>query len=295
MIWLPAPKIRTQDLRNPPAPDGYLPYLSHRAYLEREVIAQKGFRIVESGDTVGVTWNYGPFRFERYVGDVEPAYTQEGPYRLVTWQRVARTDIPDHWKESHFVMRTSRTGYAVADGEPNYYKQWASHAQRHRKNWVKHPDWEIVPITMEEYLAAYKRSKMDAFLKFLFTSLLKQKAKSHGDLLHIVGVKRKVPHAMTEAGFAFIDIPETRQSLHLMSFHNDASKEASAGTGLMDYWFQRSPAAGIRFLEFGTFWTPGEPNSWKGFTQFKGQFGITFHDYPRPLARWMGNTRRLFR
>ncbi len=293
MIWLPAPKMRTEDMHNPPLPEGYTPYLSHKDYLAREVTAQKGFTLVQAGDATGVSWKYGPFRFERYVGDTEPAYTADGPFRLVTWQRVGRTDIPTHWTESRFVMRTSRTGFAVADGDPTYATRWASHAQRHRKNWLKRSDWEIVPITIEEYLAAYKRSKMDAFLKFLFTSLLKQKAKGHGELLHIVGVKQKVPHAMTEAGFAFVDIPETQQSVHLMSFHSELAKTISAGTGLMDYWFQRAPEAHIRYLEFGTFWTPGEPNSWKGFTHFKSQFGVTFHDYRRPLARWMGDKRRL--
>ena len=38
------------------------------------------------------------------------------------------------------------------------FQNWASHAQRHRKNRLKHDDWEIAPITIEEYLAAYKRS-----------------------------------------------------------------------------------------------------------------------------------------
>lgn len=289
------PQSRVRGTNNPPLPSDYVPYLSHPAYVTREVSSQNGFRVVTSGDATGVTWAFGPFRFERFVGDTEPVADTEGPWRLLTWQRVGRTDVPAGWKESRFVMRTSRTGHATVDGNPEYYKAWSSHAQRHRKNWLKHDDWEIVPITMEEYLAAYKRSKMDKFLKFVFTSLLKQKAKAHGDRLHIVGAKRKEPHAQTEAGFAFVDVPETHQSTHLMSFHNTAARDVSAGTGLMDYWFRYAAEHGIRYLEFGTFWTPGEPNSWKGFSHFKGQFGMTFHDYPLPLARWVGNKRRLLR
>ncbi|MEK7458903.1 MAG: hypothetical protein AAB663_00695 [Patescibacteria group bacterium] len=293
MLFFPQP--RSSVINNAPLPIDYSPYLAHPGYVSREVLAQSGFATVQSGDAHGVTWKYGPFRFERYVGDTEPVADADGPFRLQTWQRVGRTDIPQGWKESSFVMRTSRTGHATVDSGPDYFKNWASHAQRHRKNWLKHDDWEIAPITIEEYLAAYKRSRMDKFLKFLFTSLLKQKAKGQGDLLHIVGAKRKVPHALTEAGFAYVDVPETRQSTHVMSFHTDAAKAVSAGTGLMDHWFQHAQQTGIRYLEFGTFWTPGEPNSWKGFSHFKGQFGITFHDYPRPLARWVGDKRRLFR
>lgn len=295
MFWLPGPTTRTQDLHNPPLPDDYLPYLSHPAYIAREAAAQKGFGVVQSGAATGVAWKYGPLRFERYVGDEEPAFTNDGPFRLMTWQRVGRCDIPDGWGESRFVMATSRTGHVIVDGDPDYARRWSSHARRHRAHWLKQTDWEIVPITMEEYLAAYKRSKMDAFLKFLFSRLLKQKAKGQGALLHIVGAKRKELGAQTEAGFAFVDVPETRQSIHLMSFHSETAKKISAGTGLMDYWFARAPNAGIRYLEFGTFWTPGEPNSWKGFTAFKSQFGVITHDYPRPLARWVGNKGRLLR
>lgn len=287
-------QMRTEDIANAPLPDGFVPHLSHRAYLTRETGAQKGFRILGDAATpAGVTWSYGPIRFERYVGDDEPPASNDGPLRLVTWQRVMRKDAPPGWKESRFVMRTSRTGFATVTGDDAYAKTWSSHAQRHRKHWLKQ-DWEIVPITVDEYLAAYKRSSMDKFLKFLFSNLLQQKIKGHGAHVHIVGAKRKGAHMPTEAGFAFIDVPEVSQSIHLMSFHTDEAKKVSAGVGLMDYWFQHARAHAIRFLDFGCFWTPGEPTSWKGFSQFKGQFGLQFIDYPRPLARWAGSVRGLF-
>ena len=71
-----------------------------------------------------------------------------------------------------------------------------------------------------------------------------------------------------------------------MSFHTDAAKAVSAGTGLMDHWFQHAQQTGIRYLEFGTFWTPGEPNSWKGLP-LQRPVWPHLHDYPapRPLGR----------
>lgn len=294
MLWFPVPRTAL-DVHNTPLPEDYTSYLSDPGYLAREVSTQKGFTLVGS-NCKGVAWHYGPLRFERYVGDEEPTYDTEGLLRLVTWQRNNRNEIPKGWKATHLVMTTSRSGFAEINGDPAYYKRWSSHAQRHRKRWLKAAaDWEIVPITVDEYIAAYKRSQQDQFLKFLFSNLLRDKVRGHGALVHIVGARRKAPHSPTEAGFAFIDVPETKQSIHLMSFHTEAAKEHSVGTGLMDYWFLRAPEAGIRFLEFGNFWTPGEPNSWKGFSQFKSQFGIQFTDHPMPLARWMGSRRRLFR
>lgn len=294
MLWFPVPKSHLP-VNNAPLPEDYLTYMSHPGYLAREVATQSGFVQTGSAACPGVAWKYGPLRFERYVGDNEPEYDPNGPPRLVTWQRVNSNHVPPGWKTTRLVMATSRTGFATVDGSPEYYKQWSSHAQRHRKQWLKQKaEWEIVPITVDEYIAAYKRSKQDAFLKFLFSNMLREKTRGHGARVHIVGARRTAPHSPTEAGFAFIDVPETQQSIHLMSFHSQAAKEVSVGTGLMDYWFQQAPAAGTRYLEFGCFWTPGEPNSWKGFTKFKSQFGLHFTDYPQPLARFMGNKRNLF-
>lgn len=294
MLWFPVPRT-INDVHNAPLPADYRTYLADPNYLRREITTQKGFTLVGQDDCKGVAWHYGPVRFERYVGDQEPAYDNEGLLRLVTWQRVNRNEIPTGWRATSIVMPTSRTGFANVDGDPEYYKRWSSHAQRHRKQWLKEQtEWEIVPITVDEYIAAYKRSKQDAFLKFLFSNLLRDKVRGHGENVHIVGARRKGAHSPTEAGFAFVDVPETKQSIHLMSFHTQDAKEHSVGTGLMDYWFLQAPLAGTRFLEFGTFWTPGEPNSWKGFSKFKAQFGLQFTDYPSPLVRLMGNKKRLF-
>lgn len=292
MLWFPVPKIH-QPVDNTPLPEGYRSYMAHPGYLAREVSTQCGFTLVGNDACAGVGWHYGPLRFERYVGDTEPEYDPTGPLRYVTWQRVNSNVVPPGWKPTRFVMATSRTGFATVDGVPEYFKTWSSHAQRHRKQWLKQAaDWEIVPITVDEYIAAYKRSTQDAFLKFLFSNMLKQKTIGHGERLQIVGARRKAPHSPTEAGFAFVNVPETQQSIHLMSFHSQAAKEVSVGTGLMDFWFRQAPAASTRYLEFGCFWTPGEPTSWKGFSKFKAQFNLHFTDYPHPLARWMGKFRQ---
>lgn len=287
MFLLPMSNMRTEDVNNLPLPEGYIHHLSHPAYVSREAAVQKGFQFVGNDACPGVSWKYGPVRFERYVGDVTPEVREDGPLRLVTWQRMMRKDAPAGWKESRFVMRSSRMGFATVDGDPAYYKHWSSHAQRHRKQWLKH-DWEIATVSMEDYLAAYKYATMDKFLKFLFSNLLRQKVKTHGANVKIVGARPRTPHAPVEAGFVHVDVPEAQQSIHLMSFHTERAKDVSAGTGLMDYWFQYAPTAGIRYLDFGCFWTPGEPNSWKGFSHFKGQFGLQFVDFPRPMARWAG-------
>jgi hypothetical protein len=275
-------------------PLDYPNYLAQRSYLEREAKTFKNFSVATLGEIVGLAWHYGPLRFERYVGDVEPNDNQHGPLRLVTWQRLTRLDEPKNWKKSRLVMPSSRTGFATVEPAGDYTTNWTSHAKRHRKNWLKQSDWQIMPITAEEYINAYQRSKMRRSLKNLFTDLVRKKITGHGEHIKIIGAKTARPDAAIEAGFAFVDVPETGQSIHLTSFFNSAARPVSAGTGLIDAWFNHARDNNIKYLEFGLFWTPGEPDSWQGFSQFKSQFGVQFVDYPKPLVRWMGSWKEIF-
>ncbi len=95
------------------------------------------------------------------------------------------------------------------------------------------------------------------------------------------------------AGFVCHDIPEAKQSRHLMSFIHPTAKSTPIGVGLMDEWFKYAIAQGFAFLDFGVFWMPGDPESWKGFSRFKGQFGITYVEYPRARLRRAGSWRNM--
>ena len=96
------------------------------------------------------------------------------------------------------------------------------------------------------------------------------------------------------AGFAFVDVPEAKQSIHTISFVQTHAKETSAGTGLIDYWFKHGLKTNLKYLNFGNYWAPGCPAEWIGFSEFKAQFGVTFIEHPNTLGRWAGNLKENF-
>ncbi len=267
--------------------NGYQQHLGHPAFLERDARGRgKNFRLVGTPTCAGVTWNYGPCGFGRYVSDEEPKPLPEGMKRMIFWQRLTRQDIPPGWTLSKLAIHQSRTGVAIVP-EGDITQHWQTHAIRHYKNWLKQ-GWIIEPITLHQYYEVSGRSTLRPDHKKAFCGMLAEKMVGHGELVHIVGARPKESEVY-EAAFACIDIPETSASLHHVSCCTPTGREVDAGTGLMAWWFVRAQQVGIHFLDFGLFWTPGEPESWQGFSRFKSQFGTQFFDYPQLLRSTGGN------
>lgn len=280
-----------------PLPEGYTHYLTTHAYLVRECSAEKSrFEVVDGHGVTGTRWHYGPLWFEKYYGDIEPTPDRHsGPLRMMIWQPLARLDTPKGWKRTRFAERTQQTGFATVT--PEYWKTWTSHVQRHRAKWKKlvaAGEWEVVEVTPEEFIAAYRKSKMDPVLKFLFIDLIKEKFPTQGANQHFWGTRRKGSKTI-EAGFVANDVPEAKQSKHFISFIQESAKKDPVGTGLMDVWFEHAVKSDLAFLDFGVFWAPGDPGSWKGFSTFKGQFGIFRVRYPYPLVCQAGSWRVLLK
>ena len=251
------------DLGKPgdPLPEGYLNYRQDEGHLARECAASTRYRLIGREGRRGTGWHFGPFWFEKYVGDVEPAPAAGGPRRMIIWQQVTRTDAPPGWKRSRSVMNVRMTGFAAVGSKDEYFKNWTPHARRHRNRWMKQNEWEIVAPTLGEFLAAYKLARKDAFLKHLFSGLLREQIRAHGGLVRWIGIRRKNGDGRIEAGFAFVDVPESRQSIHLISFIHESARHDAVGFGMMDHWFRYAIDHGIRFLDFDRFWAPGEPPS----------------------------------
>lgn len=266
-------------------PYQYRHYRESKEFIEREekVLHYK----LTSNAVPGVTWRLGPLRFERYLSDLEPEILP-GPSRLIIWQRIRHGNNVEGWK--NFITRADarRTGFVELTKQPEYWNNWSAHAKRHRLKWLENKEnksWEIYTPTSEEFLEAYKKHKMSALLRHLFIGLYKDKLKGHGDLVGIIGARQiKGP---LEAAFVYVDVPEIKQSFHLISFHSELAKKNSVGVGLIDEWFKYAISKGFSYLDFCIFWAPGDPADWKGFSSFKSQFGTRFIDYPKPLFKWV--------
>ncbi|MEY4744745.1 MAG: hypothetical protein RL272_690 [Candidatus Parcubacteria bacterium] len=270
-------------------PDGYVPYRSCKEYILREASATARFRLAGREGAWGFGWSHGPANFERFFADEQPPRDRSRPLRVTIWQRLTRQDVPRGWLRMPEDMGIRMTGFAeLGPGDPE--RQWSAHARRHAAKWRKlaaSGAREAVPLTADDYLSAYAKADQDPFIKLAYPGIIRTLAKAHGDRLRFIGSRRA--GGQVDAGFAFLHVPEATHSLHVSAFIAGDAKGDSAATGLIARWFDECRTAGVRFLDFGFFWAPGDPRDWKGFSRFKAQFGVRLLRYPRPLLRISGS------
>jgi precorrin-6B methylase 2 len=276
-------------------PEGYRPFRSIPEYCERDVQAELNGELVGTEAVRGTRRWQGISCVEKYYGDAEPLLDGKGPKRLVIWQPTTRNDIPTGWERSFIQMNASVTGFVDREATADPLSAWSSHAQRQLKRWrAQEKDWDVVTLSLDEFLNGYRICSLRPLLKDLTEKLLRKKAQAHGERLHCFGFKSKTTGAV-KAGFAALDVPEGNQAIHIASFLLESARHDGTGTGLVYEWFKDAERRNIRFLDFDLFRGPHESKSWKGFSRFKAQFGTIFIKYPHPLARWEGTWRDYFR
>lgn len=270
-------------------PEGYIPYRGVGKFLEREIAGEKNSVILDSGGCAGTRWKHGPFNFEGYTSDMEPIIDQSGPRRMVIWQPITRKDKPTGWRRSWIQMNPNVTGFAdLRETEP-YWASWTPHAQRHREHWLKKSGKSIREIQGGEFLEVYRSPRVKIELKTFQARLVEKKMQKHGERMVFFGAFDEAGKLF--AGLAVLDIPEANQSVHIASFMLPEVRKSSVGTGLVDAWFRRCLDKGFCFADFDLFWSWGDPWSWRGFSRFKGQFGVKFIRYPKPLIRFAGGRK----
>ncbi len=270
-----------------PLPDGYVSYRSCKEYFLREAGAMANLHPTGTDACPGARWHHGPFHFEKYVTDAQPQHDPAGPFRLCIWQPMTRLDKPEGWHRATQGMGLRMTGFAKVETADS--GEWSSHARRHLAHFRKLAaagEREIVTVGIDEYLAAYARADQDRTMKQFFPGILRDKLRAHGPLFHLIVSRRK--NGPIDAGFAYLHIPEARQSTHVSAFMSGEGKKDSASTGLIAQWFEDCRRENIPYLDFGFFWAPGDPPDWRGFSRFKSQFAMRLIRYPKPLMRWFG-------
>lgn len=266
-------------------PEGYQNYRSVPAYVRRDVQTQPNFFVVESAGPVGLHWHHGPLEFEGYFSDQEPKVSVERKKKFVNWQPLSRLDRPRGWWRPWMQMNARLTGFAEIKDPEKYWLTWSSHMQRHRERWLKQTALTIREVSCEAYLAAFAQAGQPARMKQLYTRMLPQKLRAHGELMHLFAALDATGAIV--AGLAVIDVPEANLSIHFSAFYLPSAEKTSASVGLIDAWFRHGIEHRLRFLDFDLFYAPGDPRSWRGFSRFKSQFGTRFIRYPNPLVKWV--------
>jgi SAM-dependent methyltransferase len=268
-----------------PKTAGYLPFRASSYYLSAEARAYSNREVIGENLNLGTRLHSG-FRFyDQFISDDEPPLGA-GPKRKIQWQRIARRDIPAGWRETNERFSPSMTGFVDLNDFDENNLNWSPHARRHLKHWREQSskNWEVVDVSAEEFIQAYKKWRRDPFIVHFFLRHFNKQRIGHGENVKWFCLRRK-DSGKIEAGFVALDIPELQQSIHLISFIYDSAKDDSVGVGLIYEWFNRSKCCGLRFADFDSFWVPGTFAAWRGFSRFKSQFGTRFVRYPRLLER----------
>lgn len=237
------------------------------------------------GDTEchGLAWKILGIHFESYISDVEPKINPGG-WRLIMWQRITRTDQPKGWHRFILSSAMADMGYAEITDTKNYWQNWAGDAKRNRKRFMHDDRFVIEKTSYEKYIEAYKKIKELRSIMPRFLKRLEKKENIFSKHIDYVLAREKSTGNIF-AGLATLDLPSISQSIHHGAFVDHRMPHSSAGTGLVDHWFQSCIKKNIKYLNFGVFWSPGQPKSWKGFSNFKKQFGIHMIKFPKVLFK----------
>ncbi|MBI5220668.1 MAG: methyltransferase domain-containing protein [Candidatus Liptonbacteria bacterium] len=269
-----------------PLPQGFVHPRQLGAYLASENETNIRTYPVQNGSRESIGWRHGPFRFEEYVGDEKPELPPGPPHRAVLWQPLARKDRPRGWFPLHGPLSERLGGFAELSADQDYWQRWTEHAQRHRRRWLlERRRYPIVGLEPEQFVSAFQKApRLPQDQKKKITRRLAVRGRYFGENLKIWGAT-VADTGEVIGGLAVVDLPEISQSVHLAAFLLPEGNACSAGIGLIDHWYDASIKRGLRFLNFGLFWVPGEPREWQGFSRFKSQFGVHFLRYPRGLWR----------
>lgn len=272
-----------------PLPSGYIHFKQSLSYLRGDWGPKARVHLVGGDDCLGVRWWHGPLCFEGYETDVEPRIGS-GPRRMIIWQPLTRSDKPRGWHRSFIQMNFRRTGFAEIKNPERYWESWTPHAERHRRRWLRERDYQIEEAPEDEFIAAYRdATQVPRYLRGDFVKMVRRRRALHGADTHLF-VARERKTGRIVAGLAVVDTLDALHSTHLISFVHADVASTSAGAGLIDHWFRHCIRHGIRFLNFGVFWTFGDPWSWRGFSKFKSQFGINYIHRPNPLVKFVGKS-----
>lgn len=114
--------------------------------------------------------------------------------------------------------------------------------------------------------------------------LMERKWKSDPEHIIFWGAREKSTGEVV-ACIGVINSPNYQASYYATGCMHSTQASTPVMVGLIDHWFKTSQSHQIRFLHFGSFWIPGEPKAWKGFSTFKMKFKPQLILYPPTLVR----------
>jgi hypothetical protein len=238
----------------------------------------------------GVYWRLWPFSFEDYRTEHEPDVRDlpqdlRMPVRIIMWQRKNGVRAPQGWfgfSDRPFL----KVGFVPV--EPGYSKQWSETSLRELKRWrrlLAAKRYTCRRITYEEFSDGYLKSTLPLLLRQSMLYEVKVRMRNSKTPVTFFGAER-ISDGKIVAGLAVMESPELGISYYLAGFFKKQVQDEPVMAGLFDFWFQDGIARGLKFIDFGNFWKPGDESSWKGFSMFKAKFNPLYFFYPAKLYKF---------
>ena len=275
-------------------PDGYMPRQLWEDYCFHDTLPYVSFhaygeKIVSNNGIEGVSVGIPIFKTALFSSHIEPdhPYVSSGTPLLSLWYRFGKEDSYQNWYKKDTAPRGTNGYCEIRDGVP-YYHEWTHNtAHLYRNHWYRlltNNTYRIEDTDLPTFLSGYDKSSTARRVGWFERRAVHQKLSFHFASIRYRVVRRTSDHSIV-AGMATSYSPRYKNSYYEVGYMDDAFARDRVMIGLMDDWFSYSEKNGFRFLQMGNFWQPGNPDNWKGFSQFKMQFGTRVVHLPPILFR----------
>ncbi len=270
-----------------PLPPDFVHNLQIKDYLASEFTEGSRTEIVGKDGCIGRSWRFGPIHFEQYNSDQEPIITKAPYARIIFWRPFTKTEVPLGWRRDWMASELiKQSGFTHIKKDKSYFADWSQNAKQDRNKWLNRKEFEIVRSDYSTFLREYPQNGNYKKIRAFTLGNVKRKIRFFGTLVHFFAAQH-IESGKISAMVVLIDLSQFNKAYYLTAFVKPEATHALVATGLIDYCFRYCVDRNISFLDFGCFWTPGSPSSWKGFSRFKQKFGVTLIRYPRPLWKFV--------
>jgi hypothetical protein len=184
------------------------------------------------------------------------------------------------WKSFH---HSNRSSFSLLEST-EYPKKWSSNARNHWKQIKKNKEngkIKIEEVDIDTWISVYQKTHVPHKHKRYHASVVLRLSKLHPENLRLVfAYLDDIPLA----GAIFLD--EAPTSVYFVAFQDERAKPYHLGLALIDWWFADSLAKWYKYLDFDHMWSPGDPESYKGYTQFKSELADYEVEFDEVWWRW---------
>ena len=269
-------------------PSGFINPAASEKFLKSSFSGSKN-TLIRKVACLGMRCDFGFMTGEYFTGQKEPTKSDVSGFGFQIWQQLEYSNQASGWIRLPQFFRRSTTAFIDMEEQgEEYWLHWSQHARRYRKKWLSQKALVVEVVTKEEFEEAYEKSTLKLSLRELFRKSIHRHGDVYGSDVSFFVVKEKVNQEIL-AGLMAVDDFDANRTFHPVAFIVPAAKKTEASLGLMNYWIQETRKKGIRFLDLGIVWMPGDPPSWKGYSQFKMHFHPKLICYPAPRIRFFWN------